>query len=263
MDNSLRTFTDAERGCEQYGSTLAVIQSKEEQDFLTNFLFKSLKKVDNFWIGAKFASNKYSWIDHSELGYTNWEKSPHNKVNYCIQMQAEESVAGKWLDEPCEKKSLTVCQKNQVWSLATLQKAFGELKKNLVPIGFTYVQLPKEKSPTEIWSGMTWTDVTSNYAGLFFRAGGGDAASFGTIQADNAPHLESIQSGYDSTFSGTCRAVLSPITRGQSKVLCSAHSLNINDNNAGGPNYWAMKFTLSAGEVRPRNMAIKVWKRTA
>ena len=37
-------------------------------------------------------------------------------------------------------------------------------KKNPFPIGFIYVQLPNEKSPTEIWPWVTWNNVTSDYA---------------------------------------------------------------------------------------------------
>jgi hypothetical protein len=36
--------------------------------------------------------------------------------------------------------------------------------KNLVPIGFIYVQWPKKKSLTELWPWMTWSDMSSAYA---------------------------------------------------------------------------------------------------
>ncbi len=61
------------------------------------------------------------------------------------------------------------------------------------PIGFIYVQLPNEKSPTEIWPWMTSNDVSSTYAGIFFRVTGGGAASFEHVQEDNAPRLTSIR----------------------------------------------------------------------
>jgi hypothetical protein len=71
---------------------------------------------------------------------------------------------GKWINTSCKKKNFVVCQKMQGWSLARLQKEFLNMKqdyelqirklKNLTAypfsVGFIYVQLPKEKSPTEI-----------------------------------------------------------------------------------------------------------------
>jgi len=34
---------------------------------------------------------------------------------------------------------------------------------------------------------MIWKDVTSDYAGLFFRAEGGGSEAFGTLQNENFP----------------------------------------------------------------------------
>jgi hypothetical protein len=55
----------------------------------------------------------------------------------------------------------------QTWSLSHLQKLLLNTIKNPFPIGFIYVQLPNEKSPTEIWPWMIWNDVSSAYAGVF------------------------------------------------------------------------------------------------
>ena len=57
--------------------------------------------------------------------------------------------------------------------------------KNPVPINFTYVQLPHEKEPVEIWPWMIWEDVSANYSGVFFRVIVGEAAPFGQIQMEN------------------------------------------------------------------------------
>jgi hypothetical protein len=61
-----------------------------------------------------------------------------------------------------------------------------DINKN-IPIGFIYVQLLSEKSPAEIWPLMTWDDVSSAYADVFFGVTGGKDASFGQIQEDNIP----------------------------------------------------------------------------
>ena len=117
-------------------------------------------------------------------------------------MIPEGKYRGSWIDEPCAKKNLVVCQRMQVWTierlqrtLLWLQKMFSErlqyLERNPVPIGFIYTQLPNEKLPTEIWTTpfIKWSDISSHYEGIFFRVSGGDSAPFGLLQQDYAPHI--------------------------------------------------------------------------
>ena len=68
------------------------------------------------------------------------------------------------------------------------------LKKSVISIGFTYVQLPHEKKPSEIWPWMIWEDVSTNYFGVFFRVVGGEAASFGEIQLENTTRIDKVES---------------------------------------------------------------------
>ncbi len=184
----LQTYEDAEKTCQQENSSrLISISFREEQEFLSNFLFNKSQVVDNVWIGAKYINNKFKREDDSDLTFTNWaEGSPKNMTDYCVEMHSDVGSVGKWVDEPCKKKNLVVCQKRQTWSLSRLQEILLEVKQNPVPIGFIYVQLPKQKSPTEIWSWMIWKDVTSDYAGLFFRAEGGGSEVFEKIQEDTS-----------------------------------------------------------------------------
>ncbi len=120
--------------------------------------------------------------------------------------------------------------------------------KNPFPIGFIYVQLPKEKSPTEIWPWMTWKDVTSDFAGLFFRAEG-EAAPFGQIQQDNAPRLSQLETDQNSF-----KHIDMPTSNWSSYTYTG--------NSGGGGTEYRMRFNMRGGEVLPRNMAIRVWKRT-
>jgi hypothetical protein len=253
----LQTYEDAEKTCHQQenDSSLISIRFQEEQEFISNF-FKTNKIADNVWIGVKYTSNKYKWTDDSDLVFTNWaEGSPKNKTDHCVQLQADETSFGKWSDVLCNKKNLVVCQKMQTWSLSHLQKLLLNTIKNPFPIGFIYVQLPKEKSPTEIWPWMIWKDVTSDYAGLFFRAEGGESASFGQVQQDNTRRLEAVEtqwfSGHSSQGDGYGNGTL-PIGT-WSKWMVTG--------NRGGESM-DTRFYISDSEVRPRNMAIRVWKRS-
>ncbi len=287
----LQTFEDAEKVCSPHenSSTLVIIRSKDEQDFLSNLLFKTHKILDNVWIGAKYTSNKFKWTDDSDLSFTNWgQGSPRNKTDYCVQMQSDEASVGKWIDEPCGKKNLVVCQKMQTWSISHLQKtlldarkkledslenvnkqlkesqedrkllnnSLTDIRKNPVPIGFIYVQLPNQPDPKSLWPTVEWTDVTSNYAGLFFRAEGGGAASFGQIQEENSPRL--INARYKLSEEGCNEG-------------CGLKSIEVNKNEwskgvftgcESEGNYVSLQFLTSNGEVRPRNNAVRIWRRT-
>ena len=55
--------------------------------------------------------------------------------------------------------------------------------KNL-PIGFEYVQRKGQSAPSTLFGGGTWSNVSSEYAGLFERIEGGNAAAYGSTQTD-------------------------------------------------------------------------------
>lgn len=156
------------------------------------------------------------------------------------------------MDVPCAKKNLILCEKVQPWVLSQLQSEFMNLKNNLIPLGFTYVQLPKEKAPAEIWPWMTWKDVSSSYAGMFFRIVGGTSASFGAVQAENSPrlvHVHRFQTA-DNGATDDINVYADGIPSGGIDADISIRADR------------ALQFTVSSGEVRPRNMAARVWKRT-
>ncbi len=249
----LQTYTDAEKTCHQQesSSSLISIRSFEEQEFISNLLFKTHKVVDNIWIGAKY-TNKFKWTDDSDLVFTYWaEGSPKNKTDRCIQLNSDENSVGKWSDVFCNKKNLVVCQKMQTWSLFQLQKVLLNTIKNPFPIGFIYVQLPNEKSPTEIWPWMTWNDVSSAYAGVFFRVDGGGSATFGQTQEENSPRLIRVRT-------------LNPPPSYINDIQVYANGTEtqaIPTGFAGSNPLYSLAFTVSGGEVRPRNMAFRVWKR--
>jgi hypothetical protein len=51
--------------------------------------------------------NNISWIDDSNIDYSIWlDGSPSNKSDhYCMQVLPDSKLPGKWVDEPCNKKT--------------------------------------------------------------------------------------------------------------------------------------------------------------
>ncbi len=126
------SFDDAVKACLQAdnGSYLLTIHSKEEQDFISEFLFKTNKIVENVWLGLK-KDNNLKWSDDSNLDFANWlTGNPSNKSDHnCVQMLPESSPIGKWSDIPCIKKNIAVCQKIPTISLTFLHKILLETRK--------------------------------------------------------------------------------------------------------------------------------------
>ncbi len=53
------------------GSYLLTMLSKEEQEFISEFIFKTHKMVENVWLGLKKNNNNFKWSDGSNLDFTN------------------------------------------------------------------------------------------------------------------------------------------------------------------------------------------------
>jgi hypothetical protein len=127
------SFDEAEKACLQAdnGSYLLTMHSKEEQDFISEFLFKTNKIVENVWFGLIKNNNNFKWSDGSNLDFANWlTGNPSNKSDHnCVQMLPESSPIGKWFDSPCIKKNVAVCQKILTISLTFLHKILLETRK--------------------------------------------------------------------------------------------------------------------------------------
>lgn len=61
----------------------------------------------------------------------------------------------------------------------------GTLEDADFPVGYVYTQFPQQSAPADLGLPGTWTEITSNYAGRFFRAEGGNAAAFGCCQSES------------------------------------------------------------------------------
>lgn len=126
-----------------------------------------------------------------------------------------------------------------------------------MPVGAIYVQFSGQTDPTTLFGG-TWDNISSTYAGLFFRAEGGNAATFGETQTGGIPNLY----GYFTSWHGF-----------------GDNSLFSNNGTSGSAQYGASgsqpfnkiyldanKYNAAYGasdEVRPSNSTIRIWKRTA
>lgn len=142
------------------------------------------------------------------------------------------------------------------------------------PIGFIYIQLPGEMPPQKLWANVTvWLDISPSLAGVFFRVDGGGAEPFGQIQEDFLPNLEvnytigmqtsfpfigSMIPGLKTPPKAKERIQMSykPTSKENPLLITSAYDKPLESSVVN-----ALMFQWTTGEVHPRNMAIKVWRR--
>lgn len=132
---------------------------------------------------------------------------------------------------------------------------FSNVNSFIVPIGFIYVQLSNQPEPSSLWPKTQWDNISSTYAGLFFRVLGGTSAAFGQTQNENSPRISEIQNvivnGQHHINVAADGEWTLPLWTG-SDSYCLTGTTTC---------YWSTKYRQSAGEVRPRNQAIQIWKR--
>ena len=127
-------------------------------------------------------------------------------------------------------------------------------------IGTVYIQFRGQSAPADIFGG-TWQNISSTYAGRFFRAEGGSAAAFGSQQAGGLPNITgtlSIEEG--AIWSST----------GCSGAFYSVSGKAYEDPDTGNSGYKNVNFSAqksnslygAATEVRPINETMRIWKRT-
>jgi hypothetical protein len=256
-----------------------------EQDFITNYVFNQSAVVSNVWFGLKANEDgDFVWVDDESLPvYTNWgDGSPENDpARDCVELESRLGRVedGDWKDVPCQRSNYVLCETLQTWAINELQAAvlslrlelaasnskiedqktkienhqskIENLQKNPVPIGFIYVQLPNKPAPQDIWREVAWTQRTSQYAGLFFRAEGGASAAFETNQSQSSPRITNVARAEYQT--------VEPIS-----LPLGAYSHYIFTGNSGGNNVnVGLAFLTSNVETRPSNTAIRIWERTS
>lgn len=136
----------------------------------------------------------------------------------------------------------------------------GNINVATIPVGFNYVQYPGESAPADIFGG-TWENISSQFAGMFFRCEGGNAAAFGEMQHGGAPNIEgyinSVMHWQNPAYGGALNA--GTASAGQNWYESSSYQCCYNHifSAANSNGYY------NANEFRPYNSTIRVWKRIA
>lgn len=98
-----------------------------------------------------------------------------------------------------------------------------------------------------------WSDITDDFDGTFFRALGGSSATFGSIQEESCPRVTQARYG------GTINNINGPVNLNQNEWSTPLSTGSVRYDASW--NLLTTSFFTSADEVRPRNSAIRIWKR--
>ncbi|CAG2103000.1 unnamed protein product [Medioppia subpectinata] len=244
----------------ELNSTLPTINSQSEQEFLNKLIVK-YKMIENVWLDATIKGKHIVWTDNSRTDYENWLPGrPVNESN-CVELVPDELNMGKWQDIACAKKNAYLCKRFVAWSDQQVERLIRENKRMVdeavakiallqdcpLPVGFIYVQLPSQADPKTLWPKSTWSDVTSAYAGQFFRAEGGGSLNFGAgVQSEDAPRLSHVK----RVTAHHEYLVDIDIVPGTFSGYMFTGSYASTDN-----------YLIRSAEVRPRNQAMRIFKR--
>lgn len=114
-------------------------------------------------------------------------------------------------------------------------------------VGTVYIQFPGRTAPGTLWGGTTWSNISSSFAGDFFRAEGGNASAFESGEQAFAMETHTHSYVKPTSFSN----------RGTSATDPTATCLGQTSANTGGAT------GNTANETRPVNRTIRIWVRTA
>lgn len=126
--------------------------------------------------------------------------------------------------------------------------------QKLLPIGFIYTQFPEQYSASEIWPNFEWEEITSKYAGLFFRAEGGDSKKFNEKLKQDSNQIKI------SRFIISGREITGHTGASTNKSIELIEGENIIWNKDDFP-ITKIQLSLNSNEIRPINKAIKIWRR--
>lgn len=142
------------------------------------------------------------------------------------------------------------------------------------PVGETYVQFPGTSEPATLFNinGVvsTWSDISSNFAGAFFRSAGGEASAFNSgAQGQSLPNI----TGLFTTSIANENRTTSPGITNYNGAFTITNKENMYAREQDGymratrqdVSFDASKSNAVYGlrnEVAPANYTVRIWERT-
>ena len=104
LQEDLKTWSEAEQACGQFGGNLASISDRFEQYWMNN----NINVKTDTWIGLAISDSlivddSYKWSSKDKVEFTHWDRSyPNATEGKCVVMRPN----GFWANMPCEVKRI-------------------------------------------------------------------------------------------------------------------------------------------------------------
>ncbi|KAM9449565.1 uncharacterized protein Hap1MRO34_022097 isoform 2-T4 [Clarias gariepinus] len=113
MSNEIKSWTESRQDCRDKGADLVIINSREEQEFI------SKQKVNGqiyVWIGLsdRETEGEWKWVDGTPLNTVFWASGEPNNIHGdedCVVIYSDDS-GNFWNDNKCSVKLNWICEKH-------------------------------------------------------------------------------------------------------------------------------------------------------
>ncbi|CAI5638582.1 unnamed protein product [Oreochromis niloticus] len=107
-----KAWEEAVEYCREHHNDLASVASETEMMLIQKELSKH-NTTEHVWIGLRFLSRDWLWVDGEELDYEAWVEGgkplcPHPKMK-CAALQVTEGSLGVWEAHDCEERRNFIC----------------------------------------------------------------------------------------------------------------------------------------------------------
>ncbi|KAK3519622.1 hypothetical protein QTP86_019617 [Hemibagrus guttatus] len=114
MSNENRDWTESRQDCRGRGADLVIINTKEEQEFISELLCS--RKA---WIGLNDRGTEgvWKWVDDTPLTTGYWgHGEPNSRAGNedCALTGDTSDPVWNWADYPCDHKFIWICEKTIV-----------------------------------------------------------------------------------------------------------------------------------------------------
>lgn len=204
--------------------------------------FNSAFNVLSTFIYYMQSGNHFKWNNQLDYNVGAVVLGSDNALYYCIQ--ANGATSPNTVQDPTTS--------SDYWTKIIYSNGLINL-----PVGFIYIQLRNQSTPDILFgTDGKWQDVSSEYAGEFFRAVGGNSSSFGTTQAEGLPDIKGGFSGYGhfGAAVGACVLEVPVSTYGSTREGSAYSSIGIYASRSNS-------IYGASTHVTPYNSAIRIWKK--
>ncbi|KAM9115157.1 CD209 antigen-like protein C [Pangshura tecta] len=109
FSTSTKSWSDAKQFCTNEDSHLVIVNTKQEQAFLSNHIIES----DVYWLGLSDSATEgeWRWVDGSPLSIRFWASGEPNNVGQQGEDCGSFRSDGKWNDATCSLTEHWICER--------------------------------------------------------------------------------------------------------------------------------------------------------